>query len=848
MKRYSGLLGSVLLLAAALGCSGGGSSTGAGASLTGECGDPGGLCLSACNLGYSASGCSVTDIAVNQQLIFQFNKELDPTSVGHDTISIRTAQGATPTGTFVVQGATAFFVPEIREVGTQTFFGFEKGSAYTIFLPAGPKASRTLRSTGGAPLITPMTCTVVATYDVIDLDGQAPQVSLVVPAMQAEVPTDTAIVLEFSEYVIPSTAISPEAVKVVVYQKDPATGLVVPVRREVQVDQLRNWAQLTLFPEVVLPGDINVMVGVDAVVRDLSGKTLKPTSFFFRTTGVAITPEAIAEDFATSAMVDRDRSGAVWGGGELKPGLLGGSGILGDFRPEVGSTKVGDTYVFNTDNTVITGEFTLDGRQHQVTDGRFEFGSFFLPQGTKVRFEGSHPARIYVRGSVEIQGLLDLSGQTSLSTANYNTNPNERGAAGGKAGAGGGAGGMGGNEPGQGVAQGQNGVDVPVPAGHPRKGQETGTGGRGSKEHPLGLTISQIVLDYYDIASIQLSAPGGGGGNYLAGGLGGIAMVSPPNWSMKVPAPQPVHGAAVSASGTFPFLPILGAPQVIEQVVLGGSGGGGVGTCAWGTWSVAPGQVTWSFGNGGGGGGGGLAIRCGGDMRFLSSGIIQASGGVGGGAGKNSGLAPGGGGSGGTVLLQVAGAPILQGEVDLRGGAALKSMDLYSTTNITSASGGAGYLRVEAIPAPAVSGVGRVYPTPSADNVGLLTDRDPVSGAVSRWYSTKRLFPRFKHYEIEALVGTQPVLFTDDPTRSNPTILGTTPVVLFLQGAQLDDKQQLVELSISRWVASTEDLVDANKNGGVGVPQVFRWTILLDQSKAGGQELKVTRMALVVSD
>ncbi len=779
----------------------------------------------------------MTDIAVNQMLIFRFNNDVDPASVNSDTFSIKTSSGISPTGKFVVNGPTVFFVPEIREVGNQTFFGFQKGETYTIFLPAGPKAPKSIVSTGGVALQRPVTCTVRVSKDVIDLDGKPPEARMVVPSQTTGVDNHTQIVLEFSEYIIASTALNPDAVEVVVYQKDPATGMRVPTKREVQVDQLKNWAQLTLTPKAVLPGDINVMVTLNAVIRDLSGKTIRPKSFYFRTAKVNVKPEAIAETFDDNAKMDPLRTGALWGGGFLKSGRIGGSGILGDFDYRVGSKKIGDVYVFDTDDTTIPGSVSLDGQEHRITDGVFEFASFHVPAGVTVRFVGTHPAKIFARGNVNIEGILDVSGFAPKEVAKWNSTL-EAGVEGGKGGPGGGDGGDGGSEPGKGTPEGKAGRDMPVPAGHPKKGQEIGTGGKGSAEHPLKLDPKQVKLDYYTVTCIQLSAPGGGGGSATPGTIGRLRQIS---LSAK-------HGSLVSPSNSFHFLPLVSQKSSLFQLLVGGAGGGGVGVCPWGSFSTS--SPTWNRGNGGGGGGGALALRAGNNLTVQGTGSVLAKGGLGGGAGQNSGsgLSPGGGGGGGSILFQAGKFLLVNGRVDVQGGAALVSKDLYGTVEMTSAKGGDGYYRAEMDPAPSPSVFKSAAPAPSSDNVGKLTDTDPVTGAESKWFATKRIFPKFRYYEINALVGGKPVLFTDNPAHPNPCIFGKTPVAFFIQGAQLDDKQKIVETTKTWWVKDIEDLVDPNKNGGVGVPQVFRWVVLLDKRFTGGQDVQVDRVAVVVSD
>lgn len=556
----------------------------------------------------------------------------------------------------------------------------------------------------------------------------------------------------------------------------------------------------------------------------------------------------LAEDFTSTARRDLQRTGAVWGGGKLKPGLLGGSGLLGDFDPAVGSTAVGSgaslVYVFDTGNTMIPADRTLDGKSHWVTDGRYEFATFVVPLGVNVRFEGPHPARIHVRGKAEVFGTLDLSGRPPTVVANYNTNPKESGAPGGAPGAGGGTGGTGGNEPGSGVPQGLPGQDVPVPAGHPRQGQQFGTGGRASIEHPPGLNAGLIALDYYDIASIQASGPGGGGGAHTAGASGSIAMVSPPNWSMKVPAPIPAHGTPAGPSAAMALYPFLAGPQAIDQLLLGGAGGGGVGTCCWGTWSVQPPSVTWSFGNGGGGGGGALALRAGGDLVLGLTGNITTAGGAGGGAGKYPSLAPGGGGAGGTLLLQSAGTATLQGALDASGGPALKSMDLYSTTYFYSAVGGDGFLRVEAPQLPSLANLRSVSPPPAPENTGLLaTDRDPITGAASLWHATGLEQAYFTRFAIEALVNGQPMTFSDLANPPGPN----QPVAAFaLQGAHLDGLGRPMPGSETRWYAITAQLMANQAAFPPGSKaNAVRWAIVLDPTVlAAPATLEVTKVSV----
>ncbi len=523
------------------------------------------------------------------------------------------------------------------------------------------------------------------------------------------------------------------------------------------------------------------------------------------------------EDFLNARMCDFSGSGAIWGGGSLSPGRLGESGILGDFDYRIGSRKVGDTYVFDTSNTLIPGDRALDGKSHRVQNGVYRFASFKIPRGVKVRFEGPYPALIYVRGIVEIQGTLDASGKSPEDVASWNSKP-EKGVAGGKGGPGGARGGDGGSEPGRGTPEGKPGGDMLVPPGHPRKGKEVGTGGKGSAEHPLKLDPKKVSLDYYTVSCIQVSAPGGGGGCFTPGGVGGLRQIQL----------RAVHGKLVTPSLAFPFLPLSTGLPVLPQLLLGGAGGGGAGVCPWGSFSTT--YPTWNRGNGGGGGGGALALRCGGDFDLGPQGAVTARGAAGGGAGEasRSGLPPGGGGAGGTLLFQVGGRiQSIQGVVDVRGGPSLKSRDLYATLEMTSARGGDGYYRAEAVLSPSSVVFNKAYPAPTKQNVGLLTDRDAVTGGRSLFYTVPSGAVRLGSFVIEARENGKKVLYSDDPAKGIPPVLGKTPVAFFLQGGTSANPPA----PSTRWVQTAKDFNDTrNWFDPKTYPAAFRWTILLDTS------------------
>ena len=56
--------------------------------------------------------------------------------------------------------------------------------------------------------------------------------------------------------------------------------------------------------------------------------------------------------------------------------------------------------------TMIPGARTLSGQNEVVRDGVFRFSRFELPAGVTMRFVGSNPARLLVRGEVVVRGRI----------------------------------------------------------------------------------------------------------------------------------------------------------------------------------------------------------------------------------------------------------------------------------------------------------------------------------------------------------------------------------------------------------------------------------------------------------
>jgi hypothetical protein len=210
---------------------------------------------------------------------------------------------------------------------------------------------------------------------------------------------------------------------------------------------------------------------------------------------------------------------------------------------------------------------------------------------------------------------------------------------------------------------------------------------------------------------------------------------------------------------------------------------------------------------------------------------------------------PGGGGSGGSILVQCGSDHyVMGGTLDVRGGVGGVWEDQSQIPNhgflrTDGGNGGGGYARLEAIPAPSASNAGTILPPASAKNVGLLTDRDFASGAQSLWYHTGKTFPpKILRYEIDAEVGGQPKKYSDDPA-FGPDGPGTgfDPIAIFLQGAEVS--QTTLEPdppTIGKWVQSSREL---EAQGATG----FRWMLIFDREFLGPTvSVVVKRVALVV--
>lgn len=822
------------------GCGGGGD---ASSSLRIPC--PGGqaFCVSECDLGCNGTGFSITEIAENQPIRFRFSDEVDPQTVNGSSISIRTATGVAPAGDFSVSGAEVVFIPRVTTTNGVSSFGFQRNESYIITLAGGGSIAQSVKNLAGDGLSQEISGQVVASRGILDEDQQPPSVELVAPTNLFNAPVNPTIVLRFSELIdttplqVPLGQASP--IRVVLRGQLPSglcdseaegTALSGLPQLSTELVGQQEVTVVTFTPSVQLPGKSCLTVRVTADLRDLSGRSAVPAKFVILTQEGASTPIEITENFQDAAQQEPLVSGGVWSNG-ARPGVIGGDGRHGSFDPQLGVPIGGNTFEWNTDQFVIPQSSSLTGLEYTVTDGQFFFTDFVVPEGTTIRFTGSIPPVIRVRGDVDIAGNIDINGEdlpfaiqtagpaTGLRASLFNARtatlvtPAMPGTAGGPGGGRGGDGGQEGNNLGAlAVHNGQPGGDVGVGAGHAYAGNIAGTGGQGGLQTPAtGVwppgppTVGPgngIYCGYF--------CPGGAGGGF---GLAGSQAAAPDYSNPLQPLTTTPIASGGVAFGLLPFPP-AGAPAgytSLDHFIVGGSGGGGGGSHGYGLIVVNGGPIQnerWIAGHAGSGGGGAAAIRCGGVMTIAATATLSSRGGEGVVISGDNPLAasttfdygvssPGGGGSGGSYLLQAGKSLSFAGTMDTSGGEGSTVGFINNAIQAVTGSGGDGsdgFFRLESEGAIAFGGVSSPAYVPGS-NSGALTDRDSLSGDASLWYSTGLVFPpTWERYELDVDTdgdGVVDVTYTDsgEPGTQKAYEIGgpvTLPLIIEFQGAELD--------------------------------------------------------------
>lgn len=866
VSRYALLVALLVFALSGFGCSGGGSTVGSTGFDCGSSDSSRVLCLASCNLGCSSTGCSRTDIAQNEIIVLFFSEAVDENSVNSSSIRFRTPTGDEPVGEFLVNDNRVEFVPTLSISGGQTFFGFTSGETYTMTILGGQNQSEVVRSTSGKPFGQTLTCTLQSTKGIVDLNGVPPSATLVSPTNLEAAPLDSEIVLEFNELIDATPFLSGQnsPVEFTVRRTRPdgnggtecdpeSQPQTLAGSQALSFDAARGVSILAFTPAQELPGNVCIEISVTNGVADLSGRTAQPQVFAFKTVEVPLSDFEIIENFDDESQMDTDASAGTWTGGIAEFAEIGGDGRHGEFSLDLAfdTEQIVDgkrVYQLNTDNTVIPSENTTTGTAVTITNGRYFFSKMVVPGDARLRFVGSTPPVITIAGRLDIQGDIEVNGQSVTTNQIGNTFSGQLGASGGIFGGDGGQGadrcaGVGTGVGGQ--FNGRDGDDVNVLAGHGYLGARAGTGGQGSELYPAsGLDADQqfgqnppVGLAY----SLSATAGGSGGGLYQPGDDGrvvnifsGTTPLANAATFMGPPAPGGV------AFQLFPF-PGAGLQPSSQHFLVGGAGGGGSGSGCTLSLSLAK---SWASGAGGGGGAGAMALRSGRSFRVGPNGRLLAVGGsafdyVGTSAGAQ--VAPAGGGSGGSIVMQTAGTSELIGQIDVRGGNGgffrRQGGNGLGPNNgiveIQGGDGGPGFVRFEKPTAPTVGDLSSMSPAPTVDNVGTLTEVDDLVSMRSLYYSTELIFgPEFTRYVIEATVDGVPMTFSDDPSVSPMEATIGAPIRVLFQAANLDVTTGEVLNAVPRpWRSSVRSSSNQTGIASDGL-NGYRYMLFIDRTVA----------------
>ncbi|HET6202104.1 MAG TPA: Ig-like domain-containing protein [Planctomycetota bacterium] len=447
-----------------LGCSGGGGS------------GTGTFFLVSCSLGCGSGGCAINQIAENQEIVLTFNRAVDPSSVGPETFSVVKAVpgGAAPPGTWLAQGSKAIFRPLLTFNSTGTpVFGFETNAPYQITVPAAP-ARTVIRSTGGSPNRTPLSCLATASQGVNDLVPGAPHVAVFfqsdplnpdsllpladatcvprgvpdpeLPLPPGVTPAPLHLVFIFDDIMQPGTLVDPiqqtsPSINVSVKLLDPGpppteSTIVssVPGVFAISYDFTLLRTRVVFVPSLLFPGlgfdpsagicsppfpagqpFRKVVVTLSPAILDLANPSPNPVVLAPNQNPVTFTTKPVN---LSTFLVTEDFDTTARRD-PLRTGALwndpASPGVL-KIGKGGGRGLHGDVVLSSTNLTLDTGNAsfpasqTLTGTPLTVTDGIFEFGTVVIPQGRKLSFVGPNPARLFVRGQLVVGGTVELKG------------------------------------------------------------------------------------------------------------------------------------------------------------------------------------------------------------------------------------------------------------------------------------------------------------------------------------------------------------------------------------------------------------------------------------------------------
>ena len=213
--------------------------------------------------------------------------------------------------------------------------------------------------------------------------------------------------------------------------------------------------------------------------------------------------------------------------------------------------------------------------------------------------------------------------------------------------------------------------------------------------------------------------------------------------------------------------------------------------------------------------------------------------------------APGGGGSGGTILLQIGGGTTMNGQLDVAGGAAGLLVTSYPSffagldVKANGGTGAPGYFRMEKSGGAALFELGQGNPPASQRNVGELTDSQDRGASQSHFYTTRKTVPpEFLYFELEAELNGVTKIYSDNPDPSSPYSLPgpTEPLQIEFQGAMVNALTGFPNLeTLGPWVKFMADDPSGsiNDNPATG----FRFRVVYD-SQGGTVDIVVRRITV----
>jgi len=362
-------------------------------------------------------------------------------------------------------------------------------------------------------------------------------------------------------------------------------------------------------------------------------------------------------------------------------------------------------------------------------------------------------------------------------------------------------------------------------------------------QHVKGLL--QISPGFFMVQHVP--SGGGGGGFVTAGGSGSFKVNSSP----YVTTPKPVEMGKIAQGGTAlaGFSGLLTRPEASAFLfAIGGAGGGGAGSNEMGTFDNSP--LVWNSGAGGAGAGGVLQLAAGWLIATSAQSLISAEGGD---AANTSGNvagyypAPGGAGSGGSVLMQsanghsIAGAVVAlggaRGRLDANGGVGAQGLGFCGIDSFSGA-GGDGYLRLEAPARPDYTKLTKFQPAATAANTGQLrpVDDDPMSALATLWHPAGGVnAPIYLYYVIDAKVDGKTVRYSD---ASGQRRAGPGEAVEFhAQTATLDPNTgKPLPGSLSPWASATVSPLNAKPGNAV------RYLLRFDLARTTTSKIEVNRV------